>query len=152
MPSSLKVHIHLSNFVRSIQRSGVCLIKISRIKYVGHNDTIDQETRVRVLSCHVDPCQVCSLCVAPELYEQVPGNRQWWIWIVFVHLLQGGLIFPRSVAMVSDWTGLPGNKVWSALSNHKDWITDSGGYVDTNSLCALIAGWLKSSQKCRDGV
>ena len=29
---------------------------------------------------------------------------------------------------------------------------DSGGYLCTNSLCALIAASLRASQRCRNGV
>ena len=29
---------------------------------------------------------------------------------------------------------------------------DSGGYLCTNSLCALIAAWLRASQRSRNGV
>ena len=29
---------------------------------------------------------------------------------------------------------------------------DSGGYLCTNSICALIAAWLRASQRSRNGV
>ena len=49
-------------------------------------------------------CVSSTLLQFTQLYERVPGYRQWWIFIraAFVYKLQQGWIRPREVEVVSD--------------------------------------------------
>ena len=62
--------------------------------------------RTRVLPCETFKLFV-TLHLFTQLYERVPGYRQWWIFVraIFSHALLHGRLLPREVEKVYDCIG-----------------------------------------------